>query len=116
MRLVLSLLLLTLPAWTQKYTGPVPAKEDLPYIVQADNLIPTEAATAKEEKGKKDETVYIVEGAASTARTPLASPVFIIKAKDLTPAKLQLRPRRFCERLPVHPTERAIQKVPQRRF
>jgi hypothetical protein len=78
-------------AWAQKYTGPVPEKEDLPYLVQADKLIPTEAATAQEEKTKKkDETLYFVPGAASSARTPLASPIFLMKVKDLEPEKLEL--------------------------
>jgi hypothetical protein len=74
----------------QKYTGPVPEKEDLLYLVQADNLIPAEAATAQEQKGKKGETVYFVPGAASSARTPLASPIFLLKVKDLAPEKLEL--------------------------
>ena len=60
------------------------------YLVLADNLVPTEAATATEQKGKKDETLYFVPGAASSARTPLASPTFILKVKDLVPEKLQL--------------------------
>jgi len=74
----------------QKYSGPVPEKEDLLYLVQADNLIPTEATTAKELKGKKDLSTFIVPGAASSARTPLASPIFLLKAKDLEPNKLEL--------------------------
>ncbi|HEY3838428.1 MAG TPA: hypothetical protein VGL72_17735 [Bryobacteraceae bacterium] len=75
----------------QKYTGPVPEKADLPYLVQADDLVPTEAATATEEKGKKkDEVVYVVAGAGAKARTPLAAPTFLLKVKDLTPEKLQL--------------------------
>ncbi len=78
-------------ALAQKYTGPVPDKEDLLYILQADNLIPTEAATAQEQKGKKkDESTYFIPGAASSARTPLASPTFLLKVKDLTPEKLEL--------------------------
>jgi len=81
---------LAFSAFAQKYTGPVPEKEDLPYILQADNLIPTEAATAQEQKGKKDEVTYAVTGAASPARTPLASPIFLLKVKDLEPEKLQL--------------------------
>ena len=77
-------------ALAQKYSGPAPEKEDLPYLVQADNLVPTEAATAQEQKGKKGETLYVVAGAASTARTPLASPIFVLKVKDLVPEKSQL--------------------------
>jgi len=87
---LLVFLVLAFSAFAQKYTGPVPEKEDLPYILQADNLIPTEAATAQEQKGKKDEVTYAVTGAASPARTPLASPIFLLKVKDLEPEKLQL--------------------------
>lgn len=88
---LLVLLVMAFAALAQKYTGPVPEKPDLPYLVQADNLIPTEAATAQEQKGKKkDETLYVINGAASTARTPLASPIFLLKVKDLVPEKLEL--------------------------
>jgi hypothetical protein len=82
---------MTFAAMAQKYSGPMPEKADLPYMVQADNLVPTEAATAQEQKGKKkDETIYFVPGAASSARTPLASPIFLMKAKELVPEKLEL--------------------------
>jgi hypothetical protein len=78
-------------ALAQKYNGPVPEKADVLYLVQADDLVPTESATATEEKGKKkDETIYVVAGPASKARTPLAAPTFLLKVKDLTPEKLQL--------------------------
>ena len=89
MRLAI-LLALALSAFAQKYSGPVPEKEDLIYLLQADNLIPTEAATAEEQKGKKGESVFVVPGAASKARTPLASPIFLVKVKDLAAEKLQL--------------------------
>lgn len=84
------LLLLAFGALAQKYKGPVPEKEDLLYLVHADELIPTESATAEEEKGKKDENTYAVSGPKSPVRTPLASPIFLLKAKDLEPEKLQL--------------------------
>ena len=78
-------------AWAQKYSGPVPEKEDLLYLLQADKLIPTEAAAAQQQKGKKkDDIIYFVPGAASSARTPLAAPTFILKVKDLAPEKLEL--------------------------
>jgi hypothetical protein len=83
-------LVLPLLTFAQKYEGPAPEKEDLLYLVQADNLIPAEALTAQEQKGKKDEITYFMPGAASSAKTPLASPVFLVKAKELTPEKLQL--------------------------
>jgi hypothetical protein len=76
-------------ACAQQYDGPRPPKPDIPYLKHASNLIPTEAAEAKEEK-RKDESLYTIQGAASTARTPLAMPIFILKADRLAPDRLQL--------------------------
>jgi hypothetical protein len=45
---------------------------------------------AKEEKGKKDDITYSVQGAASSARTPLASPLFILQVDKVVAAKLEL--------------------------
>jgi hypothetical protein len=85
------LLLIAFAAHAQKYSGPVPEKADLPYLVQADNLIPTEAATAQEQKTKKkDETLYVIAGAGSSAKTPLASPILLLKTKELVAEKLEL--------------------------
>jgi hypothetical protein len=89
-RSAIVLLLLAAPLLAQKYAGPVPEKEDLPYIIQADNLIPTDAGEAKEQSGKKDEKVYIIDGVAAKAQTPLASPIFLIKTKELVPEKLTI--------------------------
>jgi hypothetical protein len=77
-------------AAAQKYTGPRPAKPDLPYLKHAENLVPTEASEAKEEKGKKDEITYVISGAASTARTPLASPIFLLQSEKLKADSLLL--------------------------
>ena len=74
----------------QTYNGPRPEKPDLPYLKHADQLVPTEATEAKEEKGKKDAITYAVAGAASTARTPLASPMFLMQTYKLVPSSLQL--------------------------
>jgi hypothetical protein len=76
-----------LPA--QKYTGPQPEKTDLPYLVHADSLVPTEVSEAKEET-RKDEILYVVEGATSPVATPLASPAFIIRTEQLAPDKLEI--------------------------
>jgi hypothetical protein len=73
-----------------KYDGPRPPQPDLLYLVHADNLIPTEAAEAKEESSKKDETTYLVPGASSPARTPLAEPIFLIEADKVLPERLEL--------------------------
>jgi hypothetical protein len=89
-RVVALLLAVAFAAAAQKYAGPMPAKSDLPYLKHADTLVPTEATEAKEEKGKKDDITYVVAGAASTARTPLASPIFLLQTEKLSAASLAL--------------------------
>ncbi|MBZ5594018.1 MAG: hypothetical protein LAP39_17395 [Acidobacteriia bacterium] len=73
----------------QKYTGPQPEKADLPYLIHADALVPTEATEAKEEN-RKDEVIYVIEGASSSVATPLASPAFLIRAGQLAADKLEI--------------------------
>ena len=90
MRLFVVLLMIASAAWGQKYTGPRPPKADIPYLKHAENLIPTEASEAKEEKGKKDDITYAIAGAASSAKTPLASPIFLLLSEKLLPDNLQL--------------------------
>ena len=90
LRLLTLLIAAAAVAAAQKYTGPRPAKSDLPYLKHAENLVPTEASEAKEEKGKKDEITYVIPGAASTARTPLASPIFLLQSEKLNPQSLAL--------------------------
>jgi hypothetical protein len=86
--LPLTIVLLTAASvgWTADYTGPRPPKPDLVYLMHADNLIPTEAAEAKQEKGD----VYTVAGASSPARTPLAEPIFLMQSDRITPESLEL--------------------------
>ena len=88
-RFLLPALAVVLTATAQKYAGPRPPKIDLPYLKHAENLIPTEAAEAKEEKRKED-VLYVVDGANSSAKTPLASPIFLLQAAKLVPDRLQL--------------------------
>ncbi|HLI86291.1 MAG TPA: hypothetical protein VKV17_20415 [Bryobacteraceae bacterium] len=76
-------------AFAQKYDGPRPPKPDIPYIKHADHLIPTEVVQAKEDK-RKEETLYTIDGESSSARTPLAEPIFLLAADKLNPDKLQL--------------------------
>jgi hypothetical protein len=76
-------------AFAQKYDGPRPPKPDIPYIKHADNLIPTEVVQAKEDK-RKDDTVYTIDGESSSARTPLAEPIFLMLSDKLQPEKLRL--------------------------
>src|SRR5260370_27050309 len=73
----------------QKYNGPQPEKPDLPYMVHADNLVATEAGEAKQET-RKDEILYVIDGATSPPATPLASPIFLIRAQQLVPEKLEI--------------------------
>ncbi len=73
----------------QKYKGPVPPKPDVVYLMHADNLVATEVTEAREE-GKKDEITYVIAGAASPVKTPLASPVFLIQADKLMPEKFEV--------------------------
>lgn len=71
----------------EKYDGPKPPKADLPYLKHASDLIPTESATATEEKQRRDDILYIVAGAASPVKTPLTSPIFIMKSDQLSPTR-----------------------------
>ena len=88
-RFVPLVLALACVAPAQKYDGPRPPKPDLPYLKHASDLVPTETSEAKEEKQKAD-TLYIVEGAGSPARTPLASPIFLFVSSKIVPEKLGL--------------------------
>jgi hypothetical protein len=73
----------------EKYNGPRPPKQDVLYLVHADNLIETETAKAQEET-KKSDTTYSIPGANSSARTPLAEPIFLIDADKISPERLEL--------------------------
>lgn len=73
----------------EKYTGPRPAKPDHLYLVHASTLVETESAEAREEK-RKDDTAYVVDGASSPVKTPLAEPIFLFESRKLLPDKLQL--------------------------
>ena len=72
-----------------RYDGPRPPKQDLLYLVHADNLLPTEAVEAKQES-KKDDTLYTIPGASSSARTPLAEPIFLVQSDLIQPERLEL--------------------------
>ena len=72
-----------------RYDGPRPPKPDVPYLVHANHLVETEIGEARENSGKKD-TTYMIPGAASPAKTPLAEPIFIVDAKTLAPDQMEL--------------------------
>lgn len=71
------------------YAGPRPPKPDLPYLVHADNLVPTELSEAAQET-KKDDTIYTIPGVGSPARTPVAEPIFLLQSEKILPGKLEL--------------------------
>ena len=73
----------------QKYDGPRPPKPDVPYLLHASNLIPTDVDEAKEDK-RKDGTAYVTTGAAARARTPLAEPIRLFESKNISPERLAL--------------------------
>jgi hypothetical protein len=87
---VLSLSAISLIAQNKdKYSGPVPPKPDVVYLMHANNLVQTETGTARQENRKNDAN-YVIAGASSPARTPLAEPVFIIDAQKIAPDRMEL--------------------------
>ncbi len=66
-----------------KYTGPKPPKKNVPYLVHAGNPVETEVSTAFQIINN-DLITYVISGEKSTARTPLASPIFVIEPAALT--------------------------------
>jgi hypothetical protein len=86
---LLFLCALGLVSAASKYTGPLPAKPDIPYLLHGSNLIETETGQAREESRKND-TNYVIGGASSPARTPLAEPIFIIDAQKTSPERFEL--------------------------
>jgi hypothetical protein len=72
-----------------RYIGPVPPKKDLPYLLHADTLVPTEMVTASQ-TSKKDDQIFSVDGVTSPARTPLAEPIFLFAADRLNASALGL--------------------------
>jgi len=73
----------------EKYSGPTPPRPDIPYLVHASNLIETEVTQAREDNHKND-TTFVISGASSPARTPLAEPVFIIDSRQVSPQSFEL--------------------------
>jgi hypothetical protein len=76
-------------AQDEKYNGPIPQKKDVPYLLHADNLIETEVANANQSSTKGDQ-VFSVSGETSSARTPLAEPIFLLAADKMSPESLAL--------------------------
>src|SRR4029079_9442965 len=88
MRSLPILLLAALAHGADDYTGPRPPKADVLYLVHASNLVPTETVEAQQE-GKNNDT-FSVSGAASSARTPLAEPIFLLRSEKIKPDALEL--------------------------
>jgi hypothetical protein len=85
-----ALVLCAVPVLSQeKYRGPRPPKPDVPYLVHASHLIPTEVVEARQED-KKDDSIFVVPGAASSVKTPLAEPVFLMEADKFNPERVDL--------------------------
>jgi hypothetical protein len=82
------LLLASLAAAADDYNGPRPPKADVPYLVHASTLVPTETTEAQQE-GKNNDT-FSVSGASSSARTPLAEPIFLLRSEKIKADSLEL--------------------------
>jgi hypothetical protein len=82
---------LLLPALlaAQKYDGPRPPKPDVPFLLHASKLVPTDVEEAREEK-RKDGTAFVTNGAEAKAKTPLAEPIFLFESKSIPPERLSL--------------------------
>jgi len=72
-----------------KYSGPRPPKPDVPYLLHANKLVETEGVEAREQSGK-DGTTFSIPGAASSAKTPLAEPIFLIETDHINPNSFEL--------------------------
>jgi len=77
-----------LPA-DEKYTGPRPPKKDVLYLLQAAKLVETEVVVANQ-SNSKDASVFSVAGAESSAKTPLAEPIFLLDSDQISPDSLGL--------------------------
>ena len=85
-----ALVLCAVPALSQeKYSGPRPPKPDIPYLVHASHLIPTEIVEARQED-KKDDSVFVVPGAASSVKDTAGRTGFLMEADKLNPERIDL--------------------------
>jgi hypothetical protein len=69
-------LLLRVALAQDKYSGPRPAKKDVPYLVHGEKLVMTEVQSASQSRSKEGQ-LFFVPGTTSPARTPLAEPIFL---------------------------------------
>ena len=68
---------------------PNPAKQDIPYLIQASEIHELEQTEATPEE-VKNQMRYWMAGTTSAAKTPLASPEFLFDSKDIDPRDLSL--------------------------
>jgi hypothetical protein len=71
----------------KKDSQPKPPRTDLPYLLQADKLLPTDITTATR---SKDDQVITLNGATSTARTPLPEPIFLFSSGQISASQFEL--------------------------
>lgn len=88
-RLAAILLLVVTLGFGADYKGPRPSDPDVPYLLHASTLVKTEVAEAKEES-KKDDVTYVIAGASSEVKTPLAEPIFVFESGKLSPDRFEL--------------------------
>ena len=81
--LIIAILFVAVLAGQSKYTGPKPPKKNVPYLVHAGNPVEIETSTALQIINN-DLITYVISGEKSTARTPLASPIFVIDSTGIT--------------------------------
>lgn len=89
---LLALCALTLAAESEgrnKLGLPNPAKQDIPYLIQASEIHELEETAATPEE-VKNQMRYWMPGTASAVKTPLASPEFLFDSKDIEPEDLSL--------------------------
>jgi hypothetical protein len=73
----------------EKSAGPTPPKADLPYLLEAGKLIPTDAQPVSRSSSKDDQTVAVA-GATSSARTPLPEPIFLFLPAQINATGFEL--------------------------
>jgi hypothetical protein len=72
-----------------KYTGPVPTKSDVPFLLHANKLVELDSGVAQKSQ-RKDNTVFTVAGAGAQAKTPMPEPIFLVNSEKLNPETLAL--------------------------
>ncbi len=83
----LSALVVTIVSAQQKDAGPRPPQTDLPYLLEAEKLIPTDAQPATR---SKDDKTITVSGATSSVKTPLPEPIFLFSPGQINATQFEL--------------------------